>query len=67
MLVADFPIPRNSELRQARDEEIKKLFDELRNARKCGVRKYTQQYRFHKSAQKFYLSHRTLENIVYSV
>jgi len=59
-------MPRNSELRQARDEEIKKLFDELRNTREFGVRKYTPQFCVNKTAQKFFLSHCTVESIVYS-
>jgi hypothetical protein len=50
----------------ARHQEVKKEFEKLNGVRELGVKKYSEKYIYAKVGEKFYLSPKTVENIVWN-
>jgi len=50
---------------EARNEKIKEMHDRLINEKYSGVRRFTEDYVLLKVGEAFFLSPRTVENIVY--
>ncbi len=56
---------RDTELIQRRNAAIRKDYDQLRGERKGKVRKYTTAYVVHMLAERYYLSTRTIEKVLW--
>ncbi|MBL7954421.1 MAG: hypothetical protein JNJ91_05245 [Flavobacteriales bacterium] len=56
---------RNPEITKRRNAEIVKEYDRLRSIRVGRARKYTPDYCITQLAEKFFLSERTIEDIVW--
>lgn len=57
---------RDTELHENKKKEIVEYFKKLESVIECGVKKYTQAYCIAKTAEKFFLRPKTIENYIYT-
>jgi len=56
---------RDTDLHEIKRKEVVEFFKKLDEVRECGVKKYTIAYCTAKTAEKFFLRPKTIENYLY--
>lgn len=57
---------RDKELLNQKVKVVREHYEALSNLKECGVKKFTQAYCVAKTAEKFFIRPKTVENYIYS-